>query len=369
MLPSLTSGPRRLLVTTDAVGGVWRYALDLCAGMAEHGIEPVLAVMGPAASAAQNAEADAVGAYLVETGLPLDWTANDAGAVAAAQRALEELAGPHRCDGAPLHPPALAAARWNLPCVAVAHSCVATWWHANRAGGLPEDFRWRTGLVGAGLAHAHAVIVPTAAHGKAVEAAYGPQQLAVVYNGRRPQHRAVPAARRLHSLLAAGRLWDEAKGAAQLDRFAAQSGIPALAAGPLCGPNGGAVEFRALRALGNLDDRALAREYAACGAFVSLARYEPFGLAVLEAAQAGAPLILSDIASFRELWGGAAQFVPLGDDQALGDAVEAAFRYGAYWGRKAQDRAARFPPGAMVDGTLAVHARVATSDRPLGIPA
>ena len=44
---------------------------------------------------------------------------------------------------------------------------------------------------------------------------------------------------------------------------------------------------------------------------------EPFGLAVLEAAQAGCPLVLSDIATFRELWDGAALFFPPGDDATL----------------------------------------------------
>ena len=38
-------------------------------------------------------------------------------------------------------------------------------------------------------------------------------------------------------------------------------------------------------------------------------RFEPFGLAVLEAARAGCALVLSDIATFRELWDGAALFV------------------------------------------------------------
>ncbi len=47
--------------------------------------------------------------------------------------------------------------------------------------------------------------------------------------------------------------------------------------------------------------------------FVSTSLYEPFGLAVLEAAQAGCPLVLSDIATFRELWDGAAIFFPPGD--------------------------------------------------------
>lgn len=350
-----------LLVTTDAVGGVWRYALDLCAGMAERGVASVLAVMGPAASAKQKREADAVGIELVETGLPLDWTAEDAEAVEHAQRALERLALARACDSVHLHSPALAAAPWSLPCVAVAHSCVATWWGANRTGDLPADFRWRTRLMGAGLDHADAVIVPTAAHARAVEAAYGPRRLVVVHNGRRAQAWSSPATDRSRALLTVGRLWDEAKGTAELDRFAEMSGIPVLAAGALDGPNGTSARFRSLHHLGTLDERALAIEYGACGAFVSLARYEPFGLAVLEAAQAGAPLILSDIPSFRELWDGAAQFVPLGESHALGVAVEAAFRDGAEWGRNAKMRAERFSLGAMVERTLAVHSAVAAA--------
>ena len=40
--------------------------------------------------------------------------------------------------------------------------------------------------------------------------------------------------------------------------------------------------------------------------FARPARYEPFGLAILEAAQAGCALVLGDIPSLRELWADAA---------------------------------------------------------------
>ena len=39
------------------------------------------------------------------------------------------------------------------------------------------------------------------------------------------------------------------------------------------------------------------------------ARYEPFGLSVLEAALSGCALVLGDIPSLREIWDGAALFV------------------------------------------------------------
>ena len=55
----------RVLMTTDAVGGVWRYSVELAHGFAGLGAETVLAVLGPAASGAQRREAEGV-AGLVE---------------------------------------------------------------------------------------------------------------------------------------------------------------------------------------------------------------------------------------------------------------------------------------------------------------
>ena len=46
------------------------------------------------------------------------------------------------------------------------------------------------------------------------------------------------------------------------------------------------------------------------------ARYEPFGLCALEAGLAGCALVLGDIPSLREVWGGAALYVDP-DDEAL----------------------------------------------------
>ncbi len=65
-----------VLMTIDAVGGVWRYALDLARGLAEHGVgRPVLG-FGPPPDAAQRREAEAAGA-LVWTDLPLDWMVDE----------------------------------------------------------------------------------------------------------------------------------------------------------------------------------------------------------------------------------------------------------------------------------------------------
>jgi glycosyltransferase involved in cell wall biosynthesis len=55
--------------------------------------------------------------------------------------------------------------------------------------------------------------------------------------------------------------------------------------------------------------------------FFSPALYEPFGLAVLEAAARGCALVLSDIPNFRELWAGTALLVPPRDPRGFATAI------------------------------------------------
>lgn len=364
-MPLLT--PRRVLLTTDAVGGVWRYVLELAEGLAARGIEPVIAVLGPSPSPTQRAHASRI-AELIDTGLPLDWTAEDEGALAEAADRLADLAGETAADLAHLHAPAFAGwSRWPLPIVAVAHSCVATWWDTVRGTALPADLAWRANATARGLHNADTVIAPTAAFSQALRTAYPLERaIAVVHNGRRaPEMVRSPRER---AVLAVGRLWDEGKNVAALDRAAPHLGAPVYAAGPIAGPNGAVARFDHIRLLGELDESSLWRRYAGTAILAAPALYEPFGLSVLEAAQAGMALVLGDIPSLRELWDGAAAFVDPGDDEALAHALrgllddtDAIERAGAL----ARERARRYTVDAMVAGTIAVHrmalARTATA--------
>ncbi len=347
----------RLLMTTDAVGGIWRYSVDLAAGLAGCGVRTMLAVLGPSASPAQRAEAEAVpGLRLVDTGLPLDWTAEAPAELARASERLARMAALAVVSGVHLHAPALAgAAHWPAPVVAVAHSCVATWWRAVRGGPMPDDFAWRSTATQAGLLAAQGVIAPTAAHARATEAAYGSMPMEVVHNGSRA--RPVAARPRRPGVLTAGRLWDAGKAADWLDRAAPGLHVPVLGAGPTRGPGGAEARFDHLRLLGTLAPDALAAEYAGATVFASMARYEPFGLAVLEAAQSGMALVLSDTPGFRELWDGAAIFVA--DEAGLLPALRQTLATPEPWAARAQERARRYTVEAMAAGTLAVHRGVA----------
>src|SRR5690606_11375279 len=64
----------RILLTVDAVGGVWTYAMELARALHSFGISTVFAGFGPAPSAGQRAEAEQAG-ILEWPGLPLDWLA------------------------------------------------------------------------------------------------------------------------------------------------------------------------------------------------------------------------------------------------------------------------------------------------------
>jgi glycosyltransferase involved in cell wall biosynthesis len=349
--------PAHLLMTADAVGGVWSYALDLVRGLAAHGTRVTLAVLGPAPDSAQRAAAATLPNLALEvTGLPLDWMAEEPRAVRASAEAVAALAAGVGADVVQLNGPALASVRYPCPVVGVCHSCVATWWAAVRGGALPEDFRWRPALLADGYAAADALIAPSRAFAAATQAAYGlPRVPVVVHNGRR----AGPRGDRLGGFaFSAGRLWDEGKDAATLDRAAARLRSPVLAAGPTEGPNGAAVALPHLRRLGTLDEAAMRSWLARGPVFVSTARYEPFGLSVLEAAQAGCALVLSDIPTFRELWDGAAAFVPPGDDAGFAAAIDNLFRdreHRAALRVAAGERARRYSLLAMAAGTQAVH--------------
>lgn len=352
----------RILMTADAVGGVWQYSTELARALSADGIDVRLAVLGPSPTPCQREMvADISGIQLVDTGLPLDWLAADRYSLAAAGRAIAHLADEHDVDLVHLNTPALACGQsFSVPVVAVFHSCVASWWDAVHGGALPNDFRWRTEMLQQGLRAADRVIAPSAAIADQAKRLYGLLRVPeVIPNGRTPIVQ-TPGARHDFAFTA-GRLWDEGKNLHTLDRAAACLAIPFRAAGPTHGPAGGEIKFRHLHALGELSEPALAQWLAAQPVFVSAARYEPFGLAVLEAAQAGCPLVLSDIPTFRELWDGAAMFVAPDDAAGFAAAVDSLIGDGARrlaLGQAARERAERYSVDAMASKMRSLYARL-----------
>lgn len=357
----------RVFMTTDCVGGIWPYALDLADGLLSRGVAVTLAMLGPPPGERQLAEAAAIpGLVLLPTGLTLEWTADTPAEVRAASALLSGLARDAGADIIHLNNPAFAAEPVLsdvLPLLVMCHSCVATWWAATCGGPLPEDLAWRRDLTRDGYLAADVLVAPSAAFALATAEAYGLKTPPlVIHNGRTAAQAAAPMGPAAPFAFTAGRLWDSGKNLAVLDRAAARLGAPFLAAGPLQGPNGATIRLSHLRTLGRLDSDGVAGHLAARPVFASAARYEPFGLAVLEAAQAGCALVLADLPGFRELWGDAACYVDPDDDSGFATAISALLRdtlRRRQRGLAAQARAARYSVDAMVDATLAAYRTLA----------
>lgn len=351
----------RVLLATDAVGGVWVYSVELARALQPLGVEVHLAVMGPPPGEAQRREAS--GIPLIDTGLPLDWMDTSPDEQAQAGLSLAAIATREKVDIVQTCSAAiLARAGFAQPTVAVQHSCVASWWAAVRGTPLPEEFAWRRDLTGEGLRNADAVVAPTAAFADETRRLYDlPQPVGAVHNGRSvaPQH----SAEQGRFILTASRLWDEGKNVATLDAAAAQIEAPFHAAGSIRGPNGASIRIDHLLLQGQLDSDRLAELRGARPIFASAALYEPFGLSVLEAAQAGCPLVLSDIATHRELWGEAAVYVPARDADAFAAAINGLLaepQRGETLGRAAQQRAALYTPEQTAETMKALYEQLAT---------
>jgi glycogen(starch) synthase len=299
----------RILLSVDTVGGVWTYGLELTRALARNDVEVVLAALGEPLTAEQRRAAlDSPAARVYALECNLEWMDEPWGDVERSGEWLLEIAAADDVDLAHLNGYAHAALPWTVPGLVGAHSDVCSWHEAVRgepAG--PEWDRYRD-AVERGLGGADAVVAPTRAMLLALERSYAFEaDRRVIRNGRDPE-RFRPVENEPF-VLSAGRLWDEAKNVAALDRLAPTLPWPVLVAGP--------GEAGAARRLGRVSDRALARLLGRAAIFAAPARYEPFGLAALEAGLCGCALLLGDIATLREVWDEAALFVDPDDDGAI----------------------------------------------------
>ena len=308
-------------MTADTLGGVWGYALELCRALGDGGLEVLLAAMGEKLRPDQRQQVAAVSCVrLAESDYKLEWMGEPWEEVDAAGEWLLELAGRFAPDVVHLNGYAHGMLDFGVPKVVVAHSCVVSWWEAVRQTSLPPEWGEYRRRVWAGLAGADLVVAPTRAMLEAIWRHYGVvAEGAVIHNGRRPEDY-VPGPKG-EVILSAGRLWDEAKGIERLVGVGQSLPWPVWLAGECAGPDGQKLHPGNVRVLGRLSEREMAACYRQAAIYALPARYEPFGLSVLEAALSGCALVLGDIPSLRELWDSAAVFVPPEDGAALREAL------------------------------------------------
>ncbi|WP_245269509.1 glycosyltransferase family 4 protein [Allorhizobium undicola] len=307
--------PSRILMTVDAVGGVWRYSLDLAAELGRRGVETIFVGLGPSPEPHQIAEAAKTG-ELLWLGLPLDWMAGCVRDLESVAPMLAETAERYQVDLLHLNLPSQASGLHSQkPVVTVSHSCIPTWSMQVKGTRPPQNWHWHGVLNRQGLMQATAVVAPSHSHGQALETCYGPlPHLSVIENASAVQ---ASCRQRDAVVFAAGRWWDEGKNGRVLDAAAGLCGLPVLMAGELQGPEGQSLVLSHARGLGPMPHRAMVAALAQAEIFASPSLYEPFGLAALEAARCGVPMVLADIATYRELWQDAALFAPPDDPDAF----------------------------------------------------
>jgi len=369
------SAPRKVLMTADTVGGVWTFAIELCARLAKHGIEVTLLSMGRLPDEAQLAEARALpNLRLVATGHRLEWMQDCENDVIDSGTTLLQLARDMRPDVVHVNGYYHASLPFDAPVVLTAHSCVASWWQACRRDVIPLEW-WRyVNWVSAGIRSAGLLTAPTQAFLGQFQAIHGRAKDArAIWNGRDVSF--FSAGPKRNMVLAAGRLWDEAKNIAMLCRVAGKLSVPVAVAGEEISPDGSSTELENVIWLRRLSRREMAAQMAQAAVFAAPSRYEPFGLSVLEAALSGCALALGDIPTLRELWDGAATFVHPDDEDGWGSALgqltensDLAFESG----RRARARAIQYSADAMAAEYLDAYRAVwmpHTEDQIIGVAA
>jgi glycogen synthase len=338
----------KVLMTTDPIGGVWTYTLHLVRALRRHGIEVSVASMGARPSGEQRREARAAGATsLYATDLALEWMRDRGSEVDGAGEWLLEVRDAVEPDLVHLNGYVHASLPWQLPIVVVAHSCVYSWFAAVRGQAPGREWQRYRAEVERGLRVADLVVAPTAAMLRSLERHYAfDGERAVIPNG-------VARLRVLEKqpyVLASGRAWDEAKNLAAVERVASRLPWPTRIAG--AGTSEGVLPRSTLEEL-----------LGHASIYAAPARYEPFGLGVLEAATAGCALVLGDIDSLREVWDDAAAYVDPEDDVALERMlhclIESPRELQTLAGR-AVERSRAYTPERMADAYARAYARLAT---------
>jgi len=315
--------PLRVLMTADTAGGVWQYALQL-AGSLTRGrrAQVALATMGAPPTPSQCREAGSIPDVTVHaSSFRLEWMSEPWEDIALAGKWLLALEDQFAPDVVHLNQFAFGATSFKAPTLLVAHSCVVSWWQAVHGTEPPAQWDHYRESVRAGLAAADLVAAPTRDMLMSLARNHGFRGAGLVLpNGRDPH--AFKPGRKRPLIISAGRLWDEAKNIRALECIAPEVPWPIEVAGATRSPDGLVWHSDGLCLLGELSAGELAGRLADASICAHPSRYEPFGLAPLEAALAGCALVLSDLASLREIWGAAAVYVPPDDHAALAAALK-----------------------------------------------
>jgi len=319
-----------VLVTADTIGGVWTYARELVTGLVRRGVRVTLVSFGEVPSPAQTEWLDALrNVDFRATAFRLEWMQEARDDLDASSEYLRAIIDEVQPDALHLNQFAYGALDVSIPKIVVAHSDVVSWW-ASVKGEVPDEIPWMAwyrDVVQAGLEQATTVVAPSRWMLDNIIRYYcQPRATRVIYNGRSPLL-FNPHVSKEGGIVSVGRLWDSGKQVSLLLHGHAR--MPITIAGTEQHPDEvfregspfAFVDRTRVRVIGHQSEGQLRHLYSRASLYAATSRYEPFGLAPLEAALSRCALVANDIPSFREIWGESACYFDANNAESLFDAL------------------------------------------------
>ena len=322
-----------VLVTSDTLSGVWTYTRELVTGLVARGVRVTLVSFGDIPLSHQTAWMDGLrGLQYRPTGFGLDWMQEREQDVPESAAFLTALIHELKPDVLHLNQLCYGNLKIRVPRIVVAHGDLVSWWKAVH-GHEPNGSRWvqrYRQVVTEGICNASVLVAPTVWMLDSVRASYSRARCErVIYNGRNPIF-FNPFASKDHSILAVGRLVDAGKQVSLLTQHEHPLTVCIVGSDdPVRTPQ---VPIRAevkvstgdLRVAlkGPQTDAQLRALYSRAAIYVATSRYEPFGMATLEAALSRCAIIANDIPPLRELWGDSALYFSANDAESLAAVIK-----------------------------------------------
>jgi glycosyltransferase involved in cell wall biosynthesis len=332
----------RLLMTGDTAGGVLTFVTELAKGLDAKGWNVTVATFGPEPGELPK------NIRWFHHASKLEWQQDPWDELESASEWLRRLVKREQPDLLHFNTLCHGNLGWQVPLVTTIHSCVPTWWSQVKRSALPDEWGRYRQVVCRSLKAASVLVTPTQALLNFLTEAWPLDftSAVVIPNGIGPGQ--VRVATKEPFILSVGRFWDEGKNVQALDAIAGGLEWPVYLAGEADAKSNCCL-------LGQLKPSELAGWYARASIFVSTAIYEPFGLAILEAAMSGCALVLSDIPSLRENWSGAAVFFQPGQLEAALNELMRRPDLRVQLQKQAFERSRRFTQSVMVSRYMEVY--------------
>jgi glycosyltransferase involved in cell wall biosynthesis len=319
-----------VLITADTISGAWTYTRELVTGLVTRGVRVTLVTFGDIPLPDQTVWMDLLhGLEYRPTAFRLEWMDEAQHDLPESSRFLASLIEEVQPDVLHLHQFCHGDLPVDIPRVVMAHGDVVSWTQAVQGCSprLTPWLKWYRETIVRGISAADAVVAPSAWMLDTIRANYiRPRREAVIYPGRNPIF-FNPYVSKDDSVLSVGRLLDAGKQVFLLTQHTqpfpvcivgAEQTVP-LPAVPIRADVKVSTDQSCVAIRGPQTEAQLRALYSRAAVYAATARYEPLGMAALDAAFSRCAIVANDIPAFREVWGDAALYFRTNDASSLAD--------------------------------------------------